>query len=214
MRDRPNRRASLGSAFPLRLLLVATLLLSAVHAQGVTAATSSGEEALWRAEAVFQLAARADYAGTEGHVRRRESVIGSAHLRFASRARPISAGLMIEHRFVDEQPDTLLVAGVFTYKIPKWTATASPFYKRTEHRDAGDWDYWASARRHISSRNALGAELFGTLDTGRAEQWMLGYYGTITETLSVSVLAGSGFDSGPDWVARAAVTWRLRPSHH
>ena len=37
MRDRPNRRASLGSAFPLRLLLVATLPPSAVHAQGVTA---------------------------------------------------------------------------------------------------------------------------------------------------------------------------------
>jgi hypothetical protein len=210
MRHGPKRRASRWNAF-LRSLLVATLLSSAVHARSVTAATSSDEEARWRGEAVFQLAARADYAGTQGQVSRREAVVGSAQLRFASPARPISAGLMIEHRFVAEQADTLLVAGVLTYKMPTWTATASPFYKRTEHRGAGEWDYWASVRRHVASRHGLGIELFGSLGTGRAEQWTLGYYGTMTETLSVSVLAGAGFDSGPDWMARATVTWKLRP---
>ena len=214
MRHRPKRRASLWNGFLLRSLLVATLFLSALHARGETPATSLGEGARWQAETVFRLTARTDYAGTQGHVTRRRAVVGSAHLRFTSPARPISAGLLIERRLVDEQPDTLLVAGQFTYKAPKWTATASPFYKRTEHRGAGDWNYWASGRRHIASRHGLGVELFGDLGTGRAERWTLGYYGTITSTVSVSVVVGSGFDSGPDWVAGAAMTWRLPSGRH
>lgn len=212
MRRRSRRQASLPDiGFPLRVLLVATGLLSALHARGEMVATSPGEEARWQAKAVFELGARADYVGAQGHVGRRDAVVGSMYLRFASPARPIIAGLMIEYRLVDEQADTLLVAGMFTYEMPKWTAAASPFYKKTAHRAAGDWDYWASVRRHIAGHHALGVELFGALETGRPEKWLLGYYGAITETLSVSVAAGSGFGAGPDWVARTSVTWRPRP---
>jgi drug/metabolite transporter (DMT)-like permease len=173
MKHRPKEQASLPKVGLLpRSLLVATLLLSAPHVRGET---SPGEEARWQAKTVFELAARVDYVSAEGHVSRRDAIVGSAHLRFASPTRPTVAGLMVEYRFRDVQADTLLVAGVFAYGTPKWTAAASPFYKRTNDRDAGDWNYWASVRRHFAIRHALGVELFGALDTGRPEKWMLGY---------------------------------------
>jgi hypothetical protein len=211
MTHRPKRRAPLSTSGSLaRALLVAIGLLGALHARGETVATSRGE-AQRRAQTVFQLAARADYVGTAGHARRRDAIAGSTNLRFASPARPIVAGLMIEYRFVDEQADTLLVGGMFTYKKAEWSAAASPYYKKTEHRAAGDWHYWASARRNVTPRHALGVELFGALETGRPAKWTLGYYGAITETLFVSVTAGSAFDADVDWVAGTSVTWRPRP---
>ena len=211
MTHRPERRAPPSSVGALpRSLLVAMGLLAALHARGETIATSRGA-ARWQAETVFQLAARADYVGSEGRARRRDAIAGSTSLRFASPARRLAAGLMIEYRFVDEQADTLLVGGMFTYKKAKWTAAASPYYKKTEHRAAGDWHYWASARRNVTRRHALGVELFGVLETGRPAKWTLGYYGAITETLFVSVTAGSAFDAGMDWVAGTSLTWRPRP---
>jgi hypothetical protein len=211
MRHRPNRLASLSNTgLALKSLLVATLLAGALPARGETTTTSPGEQTRPRPETVFQVAARADYVGTEGRLRRRDAIVGSTQLRFSSPARPIVAGLLIEYRLVDEQADMLLVAGMFTYRTPKWTASASPFYEKTEHRDAGRWDYWTGVRRHVASRHALGVELSGSIDTGRAEKLMLGYYGTITETLRVSVAAGPGWAAGPDWVATASVTWRPR----
>jgi hypothetical protein len=212
MRHRPKRQASPPKINFLRAsLLVAIGLLSALPARGETAASSPGEEARWQPKTVLQFAVRADYVGAQSRATRRDAVVGTAHLRFESPARPLTAGLMIEYRIVDEQADTLLVAGMFTYQRRKWTAAASPYYQRTAQRAGADWHYWGSVRRYIASRHALGVELFGALETGRPAKWMLGYYGTITESLSVSVAAGSGFDAGPDWVASTSVTWRPRP---
>jgi hypothetical protein len=211
MRHRPDARASRSHiGFLPRATLVAIGVLSALQARGETAAPSPGAEPRWPAAIEFELAARTDYVGGPVDVRKRDVVAASTNLRFASPARPIIAGLLIEYRVGDERADELLVAGVFTYKLSKWTAAASPFYKSLAHGDDGDWSYWASVRRHIAGRHALGIELFGALDTGRPRKWMLGYYGTVTEALSVSVSAGSGFDAGLDWVASTSVTWRPR----
>lgn len=210
MKHRPGKQASppkpsclLGS------LVVAIGLLGPLQASGQSAATNRRDEARWRGEAVFQFAARADYASEQGGVGRRDAFVGTAHLRFASPARPIVAGIMVEYGLIDEYANTLLVAGTFSYELSKWTAAAGPFYKRAV-RGVGEWQYWCGARRHIADRHAIGVELFGSLDTGRPAKWMLGYYGTITETLSFDVAAGSGIAAGPHWVARTSVTWRPR----
>lgn len=196
---------------PLRLLVAAVGLLTALQATGETPGSSAGENTRWRGETVLQFSARADYTGTQGHVTRRDAMVSTMHLRFASLSHPVTAGLMFEYSAIKEQTDTLLVAGMFTYKMARWTVSASPFYMRTAQRAAGDWRYWGSVRRHITPRHSVGVELFGALDTGRPTKWTVGYSATITETLSVSVSAGSRFDAGPDWVARTSLTWRPRP---
>jgi hypothetical protein len=207
-----SRRASLRSCgFPLRLLVAGIGLLSALQATGETAATSAGENTRWRGETVLQFSARADYASKQGHVTRRDATVSTMYLRFNSLVRPVTAGLMLEYSAVDEQADTLLVAGMFTYKQSKWTASASPFYVRTAQSASGSWRYWGSVRRRITSRQSLSVELFGALETGRLTKWMVGYAATITATLSVSVSAGASFNAGQDWLARTSLTWRPRP---
>lgn len=195
-------------------LLVAIGLLGTLRAKAETATTNPGNDALWRAETVFQVAVRTDYASTQGLVTRRDAIAATTHLRFVPRARPYTAGLMIEYQFVDQRADTLLVAGMFTYKTLKWTAAASPFYKRSTQPSGSDWHYWGTLRRQTTSRHSLGVELFGALESGGPSKWTLGYYGKVSETLSVSVTAGSGFGAGPDWVAGTSLTWRPRPSRH
>jgi hypothetical protein len=211
MRHQAKRRVSLTNAsIPFWSLLVAIALLSTPQARGETDAMSADDEAQWHAETVFQIAARTDYSSTQDRLRRRHAIVGTTQLRFTSPARPIVAGLMIEYQWVDEHADALLVAGLLTYKMPKWTAAAGPYYKKAAQHAAGDWHYWGSVRRRIANRQSLGVEIFGALETGRPAKWLVGYYGTITETLSVSVAAGTEFDAGPDWVARTSVMWRPR----
>jgi len=215
MKHRPRRPASRPTiGFTARWLVCAIGLLATLRAQGEMTAPSLGESARWRGTTVLQLGARADYAGNQGQARRRDAIVFSTHLRFASPTRPVTAGLLAEYRLVDERAHTLLIAGMFTYEKPKWTVAASPYYRRTERSSTGDWSYWATLRRHIADRHSLGVEIFGALDTGRPEKWTLGYYGNLTKTLSVSVTAGSGFRAGPDWVAGTSVVWRTRLSRH
>jgi len=212
MKYQSGRRASLRSrGLALRSLVVAIGLLGALQATGATPAISAVEAARWRGETVFQFSVRTDYASTRGHLRRRDAIVGTTHLRFKSPARPLTAGLMIEYAAFDEQADTLLVAGMFTYRMSKWTVSASPYHVRTAQRAAGDWRYWGSVRRHITPRYSVAVELFGALETGKPTKWTLGYSAAITETLSVSVSAGSVFDAGPDWIARTSLSWRPWP---
>ena len=197
-----------------RLLLIVIGLLRALQAVGETSAADAGGGMRWQAEKVFQFSARTDHASTLGQLERRDAIVSTTHLRFKSSVRPITAGLMLEYAFVDRHADTLLVAGMFTYKQSQWTVSASPYYVRTVHRAAGDWRYWGSVRRQVTPRHSVGIELFGALETGRLAKWMVGYSATITGSLSFSLSAGSAFDVGPDWMARTSLTWRPRSSRN
>jgi hypothetical protein len=215
MRQHAKRRASRrGRGFAFASLTTAAGLLNALPAAAETIAMNTGESARWQPETVVQFSVRTDYASTRGHLTTRDATVGTMHLRLRSSIRPVTAGLMFEVSAIDEQADTLLIAGMFTCKISKWTAAVSPFYTRKVQRAAGNWRYWGSVRRQITPRHSVGVELFGALETGRPTKWLLGYSAAITETLSVSVAAGRGLDVGPDWLARAALTWRPRLGRH
>jgi len=213
MRRPEPRRTSQAKSHPrLKGLLVAIGFLTALQASGQSTIANPIDGARRRADAAYQISARADYTGERDRVTRRDAFVATTHLRFASPARPVAAGLMVEYRLSDGQADRLLIGGMFSYRLPGWTIATSPFYNQTMH-GTGVWQYWCRGRRHITDRHAIDVELFGSLETGRPGKWMLGYFRSVTESLSVNVAAGSRFDAGSDWLARTSVTWRPRPNH-
>jgi hypothetical protein len=208
MRNYSKRRSlSNRSAVAVCGLLAAGLMYLSPAVSEAGAARHGGDA---RTQAVLQVAARSDYTKTEEHAERRDALVLSTHVRRASNARPYSVGVLVEYSLVDAGPDTLLVGGMFTRKAAKWTAAASPFYKKTLRTDKGQWYYWGSLRRQISERHSLGIEAFGSIETHKPSKWLLGYTGTISKSVSVSIAAGSGFGNGPDRVARGSVVWRPR----
>jgi hypothetical protein len=158
---------------------------------------------------VHQVSVRSDYTKIRGHADRRDALVLSTHLRRASNVRPNTVGVVLEYSLVDG-PDTVLVGGMVTHRAAKWAVAASPFYKKTLRTGSGQWYGWGSVRRQISDRHALGIEVFASLETQRPSKWLLGYTGTISESVSVGIAAGSGFGDGPDRVVRGSVVWRPR----
>jgi len=201
----PRRSLSNPSTGTNCLLLAAALMcISAARSEAATA-HHRGDA---RTQAVAQVAARADYVKTEEHAERHDALVLTTHVRRASKARPYSAGLVLEYSFVDDAPDTLLLGGMFTRKTAKWTAAASPFFKRTFRTGTGQWYGWGSLRRQVAKRHSLGVEVYGSMETYRPTKWLLGYTGTISESVSVSLAVGSGFGDGPERVARGSIVWR------
>jgi hypothetical protein len=191
----------------LETLLLAVGWLCVLPANGETVAMRRADA---HAQLAFQAAVRSDYKETGGRADRHDALVLTTHVRRPSPPRRVAASLMIEYSALDDGRDTLLVAGMFTRKKAQWTAAASPFYKTALRTGEGHWHYWGGIRRQVSSRHSFGVELFGSLETQALAKWLLGYTGTISDSVSVSFAVGSGIGDGPDRVARSSIVWRPR----
>jgi len=193
----------------------ANSLLLAAALMGISPA--GGEEAAARhngdapAQPVFQVAVRSDYKETNEHVDRQRALVLATHVRRVSTARASSAGLVLEYSLVDGGPDTLLLGGMFTHRSGKWAAAVSPFYKGAPRTRTGQWYGWGNLRRQVAGRHSLGVEVLEPIGTNKPTRWLLGYSGTISESVSVNLAVGSELGDGADRVARGSVIWRPGP---
>jgi len=210
MRHYTEERALSNLRAVAKSLLLATGLMCTSPASGEEAAAHHNGHA--RAQAVFQVAVRSDYKETNEHVERQRALVLATHVRRTSTARPSSAGLVLEYSVVDAGPDTLLLGGMFTHKRGKWAAAASPFYKGTPRTRTGQWYGWGNLRRQVATRHSLGLEVLEPIGTNKPAKWLLGYSGTISESVSVSLAVGAELGDGADRVARGSVVWRPRGS--
>jgi hypothetical protein len=56
----------------------------------------------------------------------------------------------------------------------------------------------------------VGVEVLEPIGTNKPAKWLLGYSGTISESVSVNLAVGSELGDGADRVARGSVAWRPR----
>jgi hypothetical protein len=155
------------------------------------------------------LAARSSYTETRGRSARADSVAAGVQRRFTLPTSSYSAGILVEYSFAHVAGGELILAGMFGYKRSAWMVSASPFLKKASDSGA-EWRYAAGIRRRLARRHWLGVELLGPLGGHRPSKRMIGYYGAISDTVSVNVAVGKGGGKGLDRATRAAVVWRFR----
>jgi hypothetical protein len=204
MRHFSEQRARSNLRVWTQCVLLASALMCISPARGEDAATNHGSDV------AFQVAVRSDYKKTDEHAERQRALVLATHLRRASTTRPYSAGLVLEYSFVDDGRDTLLLGGMFTHRRGKWAAAASPFYKGTPRTRTGQWYGWGSLRRQVTKRHSLGVEVLRPIGTDKPAKWLLGYSGTISESVSLNLAVGSELGDGADRVVRGSVVWRPR----
>jgi len=154
------------------------------------------------------LAARSDYQETDGLSKQYRSIAATAQLRFPSPSDRYSAGVLFEYSAIEHRSDTAILAAMVGYKAGNWSLSFAPYFYKASDR-SGVWKQQSTARYRISSRSAVGLELVGSLTSLGAAKLLVGYYGKISEAMSVTLTVGSGLDTGPDVAVRSAVVWRL-----
>jgi len=75
---------------------------------------------------------------------------------------------------------------------------------------ADTWLYATRLRYRVKEHFKLGIEALAPIAHANAPEVMLGYYGSITKSLSLNVLAGAGVNGGPDRLARMELSWQVR----
>ncbi len=155
------------------------------------------------------LAARSDYQQTDGLSKQYRSIAATAQLRFPFPSHRYSASVLFEYSAIEHRSDTALLAAIVWYKTGDWSLSFAPYIHKASDRSA-EWKQQSTVRYRISGRSAVGLELVGSLTDLGASKLLVGYYGKVSEALSVTLTVGSGVNTGPDVAVRSAVIWRLR----
>jgi hypothetical protein len=139
-----------------------------------------------------------------------EALAANLELLLSSPIRPYSVGLFFNSRI---SPDsryngTLNLGGFLEYRADRWDTSTYLF--RNQSRGApGLWVFGEQFRYQVADRHKLGIEVIGTFKDPGASTLMLGYYGTISRTISVKFVAGAKINAGGDRVARTELVWRI-----
>lgn len=183
-------------------LLWVTGLSADVHADSV----DDG----WQVSVPLYLTASAFYQKKGESTVAYESVAASVEVQLASHARPYSAGLFFDYQF---SPDprfdgTVTVGGLFKYRFYNWDTTTYLVYDKAP-RAPSEWLYAGRIRYRLSEWHKLGVEANGSFEDSASPKLMIGYYGTISRTVSVKFIAGLNTNAGQERVARAELAWRV-----
>ncbi len=139
-----------------------------------------------------------------------ESVAATVEVQLASQARPYSAGLFFDYQISpDPRYDgTVIVGGLFKYRFYNWDTTTYLVYDKAP-RAPSEWLYAGRIRYRLSETHKLGIEAFGSFEDSASPRLMIGYYGTISRTVSVKFVAGLNTNAGQERVARTELVWQV-----
>jgi hypothetical protein len=138
------------------------------------------------------------------------SVNAAAEILLSSPEQPYSAALFVDYHYSpDEQYNGILNAGAYAkYQGIRWDTTAAMF----NHDGPESSDLWAYAGRiryRLVRNHKVGFEFVGALRDPSSPVLSLGYYGDISDTLSIKIVAGANFKTGSQRAARTELVWQF-----
>ena len=139
-----------------------------------------------------------------------EALAANLELLLSSPIRSYSVGLFVNSRISsdDRYNDAVNLGGFLDYRADRWDSSTYLF--RNQSRGApGLWVFGEQVRYQVADRHKLGIEAFGPLADPAESTLMLGYYGTISRTVSFKFVAGAKINSGLERVARTELVWRI-----
>ena len=113
------------------------------------------------------------------------------------------------HYSPDEQYNGILNTGAYAkYQGSRWDTTAAIF--NHDGPEASDlWAYAGRIRYRLVRNHKVGIEIMGALRNPSSPELGLGYYGDISDTLSIKLVAGANFKTGSHRAARTELVWQF-----
>ena len=139
-----------------------------------------------------------------------EALAANLELLLSSPIRSYSVGLFFNHR---TSPDSryngaVNLGGFLEYRADRWD-TSTYLFRNQSRGVPGLWVFGEQVRYQVGDRHKLGIEAFGPLEDPTESTLMLGYYGTISRTVSFKFVAGAKINAGRERVARTELVWRI-----
>lgn len=135
----------------------------------------------------------------------------TGELTFVAPSRRYWGGPFIDYRYssVRRFDDSLNLGAYFRYNWPRWDATTWLFVNRSSGND-DTWLYSARLRYLVAPGHKIGGEAMAPVDRDADRpRLMFGYYGSLSRSLSLNVLAGMHTAGLSDVVARMELVWRI-----
>jgi hypothetical protein len=185
---------------------IAVLWLTGIAGDGFAQSVDTD----WRAETRLYLTGMANYQQINGTSASYDYLATTTELRFTSNAKPWYTSLYADYRFstVSRFTDQVNLGGLFKYSRYKWDATTYLFVNQSPRTD-DTWLYAGRFRYRIAENHKIGIEAIGTLKYSDSPQLMLGYYGSISDSLSLNFAAGPVAGNDGDFSARLELIWRV-----
>lgn len=174
------------------------------------AARAESLDPRWQVSVPLYLTAGAHYYTTGNATHTFNSMSAYVEAVLSSRARPYSAGLFVDysHSVDDRHDGTISAGGLLEYEIQNWGANTYVFTSKSTG-SPGLWLYAGRVRYKVRKNHKIGIELVGTFRDPQASSLMIGYYGKISRSVSVNLVAGATLNSGRDRSARTELVWQI-----
>ena len=138
------------------------------------------------------------------------SVNATAEILVSSPLRPVSAALFVDYNHSpDEQYNGILSIGAYAdYEANRWDITGALFnHDGPKYPD--EWAYAGRFRYRVAGNHKIGVEILGALRDASSPNLGVGYYGDISDTLSIKIVAGGNFKSWTQRAARTELVWQF-----
>lgn len=151
------------------------------------------------------------YEGRSGKSYNHDVAAITAGLTLYPHARPYYGGVFIDQRFsLDGSKDPGRNLGAyFRYNTARWDATSWLFVNQSP-QSPDTWLYAARLRYRVFDGHKLGMEAAAPVNDANTPDLMLGYYRSVSESLSLNFLIGAGSSGQPARKARLELSWQIR----
>ena len=139
-----------------------------------------------------------------------QSLSIAAEFKVASPSSRWQTGLFVDRRFSpDDKADGIVNAGWLLKRAQQSWDTALWIFNHNPPSASSQWVFATRVRYLISSQHKVGLEVFGSFDDAREPDLLFGYYGDVTERLSVRIVAGANVQNRRERVARTELVWQI-----
>jgi len=188
-----------------RLAVIIALL--GLASSPAAAATDFG----WRVRPEFSVVASANYARGNGEASGYSTASAVLELELRPEARPYRITTFVSYSAADDRRhDAQFNFGAYaSYDLARWDTTSWLVVNKSPGNPHA-WLYATRLRYRLAAGHKLGVEAMAPLRDANAPLLLGGYYGSLSSSWSIKLLAGTSVAGDADVVVRFAISRQLR----
>ena len=165
----------------------------------------------WAPRAQIYLTGITQVRKAHGSSDRQQSVLAAAELKFRSETRNWTTSIFAEYRYItDDQEDGVVnLGGSVKHQFGNWD-TAVYLFAEKRSGPAESWVYAGRVRYRLSNRHKVGVQSAGAFNASKSPHIAFGYYGSLSESVSLNIIADPGINGVVDFAARMELVWQIR----
>jgi hypothetical protein len=190
----------------LHALALAVLLVIAVADRCHASETAVG----WQVEPQIYLAGMTTWLRNGQSSQSHAILATAAELKFQADAAPWHANLFVEYKYsrTERFTDIVSLGGYVRYNLTNWDTTTAIFFENNFGL-VKQWVYAGRLRYRFAEHHKIGVQAAGTFEQALSPALFFGYYTTVSDSLSLNVIADPGINGGPDFAARIELVLQL-----